>query len=82
MTNCIHLKKNGKMCGKKLCGGDGLICSSHHKKQKGGFYELVYPLGASVGTATFALYKMNNIISEWYHGRTGNNKKRNNLYFI
>ena len=77
MTNCIHLKKNGKMCGKKLCGGgDGMVCSSHHKKQKGGFYELVYPLGASVGTATFALYKMNNIISEWYHGRYENNKKK------
>jgi hypothetical protein len=78
MTNCIHLKKNGKMCGKKLCGGDGMTCSSHHKKQKGGFYELVYPLGASVGTATFALYKMNNIISEWYHGRSynRNNKKK------
>ena len=77
MTNCIHLKKNGKMCGKKLCGGgDGMVCSSHHKKQKGGFYELVYPLGASVGTATFALYKMNNIISEWYHGRSENNKKK------
>lgn len=75
MTNCIHLKKNGKMCGKKLSGGDGLVCSSHHKKQKGGFYELVYPLGASVGTATFALYKMNNIISDWYHGRSINNKK-------
>ena len=76
MTNCIHLKKNGKMCGKKLCGGDGMTCSSHHKKQKGGFYELVYPLGASVGTATFALYKMNNIISEWYHGRSYNKKNK------
>ena len=79
MTNCIYLKRSGKKCGKKLCDGDGLICSSHNKKQKGGFYELVYPLGASVGTATFALYKMNNIISEWYHSRSQNiknNKKK------
>jgi hypothetical protein len=76
MANCPYLKKNGEMCGKKICRNQ-IICSSHNrKKQKGGFYELVYPLGASVGTATFALYKMNNIISEWYHGRSGNNKKK------
>jgi hypothetical protein len=75
MPNCIHLKKNGKLCGKKLSGKDEITCASHYKKQKGGFYELVYPLGASVGTATFALYKMNNLISEWYHGRTINSKK-------
>ncbi len=74
MANCPYLKKNGEMCGKKICS-DNIICSSHNKRQKGGFYELVYPLGASVGTATFALYKMNNIISEWYHGRSYNNKK-------
>ena len=79
MTNCLYLKKSGKICGKKLCGGDGVICSSHNKKQKGGFYELIYPLGASVGTATFALYKMNNLVSTWYHGRSSNNKKRNKL---
>jgi hypothetical protein len=76
MANCPYLKKNGEMCGKKICSNQ-IICSSHNRrKQKGGFYELVYPLGASVGTATFALYKMNNIISEWYHGRSGNNKKK------
>jgi hypothetical protein len=74
MANCPYLKKNGKMCGKKLCSDD-IMCASHNK-QKGGFYELVYPLGASIGTATFALYKMNNIISEWYHGRSYNNKKK------
>jgi len=76
MTDCPYLKKNGKKCGKKLCHKDEIICPSHHKKQKGGFYELIYPLGASVGTATFALYKMNNLVSEWYHGRSGNNKKK------
>jgi hypothetical protein len=76
MTNCPYLKKNGKMCGKKLCHEDEIICPSHHKNQKGGFYELIYPLGASVGTATFALYKMNNLVSTWYHGRSGNNKKK------
>jgi hypothetical protein len=76
MPNCIHLKKNGKLCGKKLSGKDEITCASHYKKQKGGFYELVYPLGASVGTATFALYKMNNLISEWYHGRTFNKKAK------
>jgi hypothetical protein len=31
------------MCGKKICS-DNIICSSHNKRQKGGFYELVYPL--------------------------------------
>ena len=78
MTNCLYLKKSGKMCGKKLCS-DEIICSMHNKKQKGGFYELVYPLGASVGTATFALYKMNNLISEWYYRRSNNNKKKSKL---
>lgn len=76
MTNCIHLKKNGKLCGKKLSCKDHMICPSHNKNQTGGFYELVYPLGASIGTATFALYKMNNLISEWYHGRSFNKKNK------
>jgi len=74
MTCCSYLKKTGKLCGKKLCGGS-VICDSHFKIQKGGFYELIYPLGASVGSATFALYKMNNIISEWYYSRDNKKKK-------
>ena len=32
------VKKTGKLCGKKLCGGS-VICDSHFKIQKGGFYE-------------------------------------------
>lgn len=75
MKECPYLHKNGKKCSNKLIGG-AVICDKHNKNQKGGFiYELVYPLGASVGAATFGLYRMNNMINTWYHSKHNNSNK-------
>ena len=74
---CAHLNRNGKKCGKKISETQ-VLCSKHggkKKGQKGGFiYELIYPMGASVGAATFALYKLNNIVSDWYLNKKKNKK--------
>ena len=69
MTECPYLTKSGKKCGKKV-GKNEVACEKHGgkgKNQKGGFiYDLVYPMGASVGAATYVLYKLNSIASRWY----------------
>ena len=51
--------------------------NKHNKKnQKGGFlYEMIYPLGASVGAATYTLFKLNNIVGDWYINRNKKNNK-------
>ena len=79
MTNCSYINKNGKMCGGHI-HGNGFVCNKHNKKtQKGGFiYELIYPLGASVGAATYTLYKLNNIVGDWYMNRNKNKMNKNN----
>jgi hypothetical protein len=67
MTNCSYINKNGNMCGGHI----------NKKTQKGGFiYELIYPLGASVGAATYTLYKLNNIVGDWYMNRNKNKKNK------
>ena len=77
MANCSYINKNGKMCGGNI-NGNGFVCNKHNKKpQKGGFiYELIYPLGASVGAATYTLYKLNNIVGDWYMNRNKNKKNK------
>lgn len=78
MLECPYLRKNGEKCKNKLSENE-VLCSKHGgkcKNQKGGFiYELVYPMGASVGAATFALYKINNLVSDWYLEKRKNKKK-------
>ena len=70
MKECPYLLKNGKKCCNKLSNNQ-IICNKHNnKEQKGGFiYEMIYPMGASVGAATFGLYRMNNMINTWYHSK-------------
>jgi len=80
MKECPYLHKNGKKCNNKLSGNQ-IICNKHNKEQKGGFiYEMIYPMGASVGAATFGLYRMNNMINTWYHSKhsTNNGKRTKN----
>ncbi len=78
MHECPYLRKNGKKCRNKLSDSE-VLCSKHGgkgKNQKGGFlYELIYPMGASVGMATLALYKINNLVSDWYIDRRKKNNK-------
>lgn len=73
----LILKKNGKKCDNHLLSGQ-VICNKHHSKnQSGGFlYELIYPLGASVGMATYTLYKVNNIVGDWYMDRHNKKNKK------
>ena len=78
MSECPYLSKNGKKCNKKL-KKDEIICQKHNhvKNQSGGFiYELIYPAGASVSAATFALYKLNNLVNQWYWNKRDNKKSK------
>jgi hypothetical protein len=79
MNNCSYINKNGKMCGGHI-HENSFVCNKHKKKtQKGGFiYELIYPLGASVGAATYTLFKLNNIVGDWYMKRNKNKLNKNN----
>ena len=69
MSECPYLTKSGKKCGKNVKKNE-ITCCKHGgkcKNQNGGFlYELVYPMGASVGVATYTLFKLNSIVSRWY----------------
>lgn len=78
MKECPYLHKNGKKCNNQLTKNQ-VICDKHtNKNQKGGFvYELIYPLGASVGAATFGLYRMNNMVNTWYHSKHNTTNKSN-----
>lgn len=86
MFECAYLRKNGKKCNKKVEEGQ-IACSRHggsKNDQSGGFlFEMIYPMGASVGAATFALYKLNNIVSTWYIDKYSikKNKKKNKLIY-
>jgi hypothetical protein len=75
-SSCSYINKNGKQCGGTITD-NGIICNKHTKKnQKGGFlYEMIYPLGASVGAATYTLFKLNNIVGDWYINRNKKNNK-------
>lgn len=80
MTDCPYLKSDGKKCGRKV-SKDEILCSNHGgrkgKGQNGGFlFEMVYPMGVSVGVATYTLYKLNNIVGEWYMDKNGRKKLR------
>lgn len=82
MGECSYLKKNGKKCSKKISKNE--VCCSYHggksKEQSGGFlYEILYPMGASVGAATFALYKINNIVTNWYMDKNEKKLKKKKL---
>lgn len=70
MPGCPYLTSKGKKCGKKVEKNE-IVCKKHggkkDKNQSGGFMtELVYPMGVSVSAATYMLYKINNIVSDWY----------------
>ena len=77
MKECPYLLKNGKKCCNQLSKNQ-IVCNKHltNKNQQGGFiYELIYPLGASVGAATFGLYRMNNMVNTWYHSKHNTTNK-------
>ncbi len=79
MCDCGYLKKDGNKCGNKVEKGE-VLCKKHggrsKKSQSGGFvFELLYPAGASVGAATYTLYKLNNIVSDWYMNKHYNKRK-------
>lgn len=78
MPECPYLLKNGKKCSNKLKKNQ-IVCNKHGgncKNQKGGFLTgLIYPMGVSVGVATFALFKINNIVGDWYVEKKKNKKR-------
>ncbi len=79
MTQCPYLMKGGKKCCNKV-NKDQVICDKHkgkYKNQSGGFlYEMVYPMGVSVTAATYALFKLNTVVSRWYNDKHPNKKRR------
>ena len=63
MKNCQYLHSNGKKCNKKSVKHSE-FCQHHNNEMKGGFAEILFPLGKTVGYMTFALLNFNRAIQD------------------
>ena len=63
MKKCQFLHNNGKKCNKKS-ENNSCFCSGHNNEMKGGFAEVLFPLGKTVGYMTLALLNFNRAIQD------------------